>query len=161
MSVVIADTSPINYLILIGHIDLLRSLYSRIIIPLEVLNELQSPGAPQPVSTWARIPPEWVEIRSVPPFAVPLLSEVCLDAGEEAAIRLALTEPGSRLVIDEAVGRSVASRLGLQNTGTLGVLLAASDAGLVDLRSSLHALQQTNFRISPLLLNRLLTRPGD
>jgi predicted nucleic acid-binding protein len=43
---VVADTSPLNYLILIGEIELLPKLYESVAIPAEVLMELQSPGAP-------------------------------------------------------------------------------------------------------------------
>jgi len=39
--IVIADTSPINYLILIGEIEILKHLFSRVIIPEAVLLELQ------------------------------------------------------------------------------------------------------------------------
>jgi len=38
--VVVADTSPVNYLVLIDSIDILRQLYARIVIPEEVLGEL-------------------------------------------------------------------------------------------------------------------------
>ena len=42
---VIADTSPLNYLVLIGHIEILHQLYPQIVVPEEVLEELQSPVA--------------------------------------------------------------------------------------------------------------------
>jgi predicted nucleic acid-binding protein len=66
MTVVIADTSPLNYLILIEAIDLLPRLYGRIIIPIEVLDELIDDGAPSQVSDWALKLPEWMEVRSAP-----------------------------------------------------------------------------------------------
>lgn len=40
MTVVIADTSPLNYLLLIGEIAILPSLYGQVFIPPEVLAEL-------------------------------------------------------------------------------------------------------------------------
>ena len=40
MTVVIADTSPINYLVLIGEAGILRRLYRRVVITEEVLVEL-------------------------------------------------------------------------------------------------------------------------
>jgi len=49
--VVVADTSPINYLVLIEQIDLLTRLYTRILIPPAVLAELKHPLAPKPVAT--------------------------------------------------------------------------------------------------------------
>ncbi len=54
--VVVADTSPINYLVLIEQIDLLIRLYTRILIA--VLEELNHPLAPNPVRDWARNPPK-------------------------------------------------------------------------------------------------------
>ncbi|HEY6393452.1 MAG TPA: hypothetical protein VIX89_19370 [Bryobacteraceae bacterium] len=59
MTVVIADTSPLNYLILIEAIDLLPRLYGRIVIPVEVLNELKDDGAPRRINEWAMKLPEW------------------------------------------------------------------------------------------------------
>jgi predicted nucleic acid-binding protein len=163
MRVVVADTSPINYLILIDCIDLLRSLYSSIVIPDEVFNELTAVGAPPQVAAWIRSQPDWVEIRSAP-FGVPLqlaANESDLDAGEPAAIQLALSEHDSLLLIDEAAGRSVASRLGLANTGTLGVVLAGARDGLTNLKATLYRLQRTNFRISQSLIDKLLADAHD
>jgi predicted nucleic acid-binding protein len=41
MTVVIADTSPLNYLVLIGEVAILPRLYTRIVIPSQTLvNEL-------------------------------------------------------------------------------------------------------------------------
>jgi predicted nucleic acid-binding protein len=53
MTVVVADTSPLNYLILIDAVELLPRLYGNIVIPTEVLDELLAHGAPQRVSEWA------------------------------------------------------------------------------------------------------------
>lgn len=64
MRVVIADTSPINYLIMIDCIDLLRRLYKRIVTPPEVFGELTNEGAPPEVAAWIESRPEWVEVRS-------------------------------------------------------------------------------------------------
>jgi predicted nucleic acid-binding protein len=46
MTLVVADTSPINYLILIGEIEILHSLYESVVIPQEVISELHEGGAP-------------------------------------------------------------------------------------------------------------------
>ena len=113
MKVVVSDTSPINYRILIGCIDLLRQLYVRIVIPVEVLSELTADGAQPQVSAWVRGRPDWVEVRTVP-FGSAVRStpgSVGLDAGEQAAIRLALAEREVLLLIDDAAGRSAASQL--------------------------------------------------
>jgi predicted nucleic acid-binding protein len=46
-----------------------------------------------------------------------------LDAGEAEAIALALEQEANLLIIDESAGRAMARPLGIELTGTLGVLL--------------------------------------
>ena len=65
-------------------------------------------------------------------------------------------EADSLLLIDDAAGRAVASQLRVANTGTLGVLVAAARDGLVDLVMMLDRLQQTNFRVSRALMDRIV-----
>jgi len=154
MTVVIADTSPLNYLILIEAIDLLSRLYGRIIIPVEVLDELINDGAPSQVREWAMNLPEWMEVRPAPISNDPALT--LLDKGERCAILLAQSEAEVLLLIDETSGRLEASRRGIANTGTVGVLRAASIARLVDLPSVLARLAATNFRISRSLVDGLI-----
>lgn len=158
MKVVVADTSPINYLVLIECVDLLYQLYGRVVIPVEVLHELTAPGVPPQVARWMQGQPAWMETRAAPAsLPLPIVANKAgLDAGEEAAIRLALMEPDSLLLVDDAAGRSVATQLAIPNTGTVGVLLAGSKEGLVDLQTSLDRLRKTNFRISQSLIDKLL-----
>jgi predicted nucleic acid-binding protein len=59
--IVIADTSPLNYLIRLGHSDLLREIYGRVLIPPAVLTEMKHPEAPLEVRVWALQPPAWLE----------------------------------------------------------------------------------------------------
>jgi len=58
---VIADTSPVNYLILIGHIELLPRLFERIVVPSSVQAELANLGGPLEVRNWIASPPTWLE----------------------------------------------------------------------------------------------------
>jgi predicted nucleic acid-binding protein len=158
MMIVIADTSPINYLVLIDEIEILPRLYHRIVIPEGVLIELMDEGAPPRVREWTTRFPDWLEIR-IAPSRDPSL--VDLDAGEASAIALAELEAEVLLLIDESAGRREASRRGIPNTGTLGVLRAAAIAHLVDLPSALDRLLATNFRISKALVADLLAEDPD
>ena len=63
--IVVSDTSPINYLILIGQIDLLPQLFRQIVIPQEVYSELSDTAAPNLVRTWIETPPGWLKIQLV------------------------------------------------------------------------------------------------
>ena len=60
--IVIADTTPINYLVLIGKVDILPVLYGRILIPEAVCEELQHDRTPDAVRAWVQKPPAWLEI---------------------------------------------------------------------------------------------------
>src|SRR5262245_14509914 len=98
MTVVVADTSPLNYLVLIGEIELLPALYTRILIPNEVFTELTDQDAPRVVLDWVRSRPEWLEIRKVDPSPKDLaLTQI--DPGESAAILLAQQQLNSLLLI--------------------------------------------------------------
>lgn len=46
MRIVVADTGPIHYLVLIGHIEILPALFEKVIIPSVVRAELTRAGAP-------------------------------------------------------------------------------------------------------------------
>jgi predicted nucleic acid-binding protein len=155
--IVVADTSPLNYLILIGSIDVLPVLYGEVIIPPAVQDEMLSYLAPPSVRSWIGDPPRWLEVRTPVRSDIPLDPE--LDEGEREAILLAhASGENASLLIDERVGRREAARLGLQVTGTLGILLTAHKRGLLDMRVAIERLRATTFKASDALLHEFLGR---
>jgi predicted nucleic acid-binding protein len=146
--VVVADTSPINYLVLIAEIDLLEQLYARILIPPAVMAELRHPLAPKPVRDWASNAPKWVAVLS--PKSRLNLSQ--LDLGENEAIALAAELGAEVVLIDEHAGRQEALRRGLKVAGTLAVLDEAEQAGLVIFDDAVAQLRETSFRASAAVL---------
>ena len=91
MRLVIADTGPVNYMILIGHIDVLPALFEKVILPAIVRDELKHRKAPPAVQGWIADPPPWVEVRQTAHFDASRNASVeTLDAGEEEAIALAV-----------------------------------------------------------------------
>jgi predicted nucleic acid-binding protein len=152
--IVIADAGPVNYLILIEEIEVLPALYGRILIPPSVCKELQRPRAPEAVRTWMARPPVWLEARA--PSKSPDAELARLDAGERDAILLAQELQADQLIIDEIRGRREAKRRQLPFTGTLGVLAAAAESGLLDLKSAVDRLRQTSFHIAQDILDRLI-----
>jgi len=62
--IVISDTSPINYLVLIGHVHILPQLFERIIVPPAVFTEINSPQAPTEVRNWLATTPDWLEVQT-------------------------------------------------------------------------------------------------
>jgi predicted nucleic acid-binding protein len=157
---VVADTSPINYLLLIGHIDILPKLFERVIVPEIVRDELAHPKAPTVVRNWIASPPDWVEIRKAEVDSHdPALES--LDAGEEAAITLAIEVHADLLLMDDEEGVAVARGKGLEVTGTLGILVRAAQRRLLVLREAVDRLKQTNFRFRQDILDPYLTQQGD
>jgi predicted nucleic acid-binding protein len=154
MSVIISNTMPINYLVLIDHVAILHHLYTHVIIPQAVFEEFQDEGTPAKVKEWVGSHPEWLEVRTV---SVPLDSSLTLiDVGEREAIYLAKEIRADALIIDEPDGREAAKRQGLRVIGTLRVLYDAAEAGLCDLRHAYERLQQTTFRAHPQLFKIFL-----
>jgi predicted nucleic acid-binding protein len=153
--IVVADASPLNYLIQIECANMLQSLFTRVLVPVAVIAELRHPGAPPTVANWVKNIPDWIEIRAVTSQPDPALE--VLDAGEREAIQLAEEQRADLLLIDERKGRLEARRRGIVTTGTLGVLLAAGRRGLVDAESAYQRLvTETTFRASPEVRERFL-----
>ena len=153
MQLVIADTGPINYLILIGHIDILPALFRKVILPAAVRAELDE--APSAVRDWIAAPPSWVEIRDSHHAHDPALEK--LDAGEEAAIALAIEPHADLLLMDKRDGVNAARRKGLAVTGTLGLLAIAANAGLLNLGDAFDRIKRTNFRYRQQTMDALLS----
>lgn len=156
MNVVVSDTSPIRYLVLIEEIHILERLYGRILVPVAVVNELQTEKTPPLVKQWIQARPSWVEFVS--PASIPALPYFPgkLGPGETEAIRLASLNKADLLLIDERAGAKFATSIGLHVTGTLGVIVESAIRGWIKLKPTLDKLRATNFRIHPELLTELL-----
>jgi predicted nucleic acid-binding protein len=157
--IVVSDTSPIHYLLLIDLVELLPQLYERIAIPQIVRDEMLAAGAPEVLQRWISKPPDWLEIRVVEVPVNPSL--IRLDPGERAAIQLALEIKADLLIVDDRPARQAATGLGLKITGLLGILDEAATLKKIDLLGALVRLRnETNFRVSPMLVQSLLSRHG-
>ena len=157
MRVVVADTGPLNYLVLIDSVDLLPKLFEKVFTPEAVRAELLDPDTPAAVRTWAAQPPPWLEISPVS-VAIDDPAWRALDVGERAALALARTLSAELVLMDDRVGVAVAQRQGFTVTGTLGVLDLAARRGLVDLADAFAWLRATSFRYPPEMMDALLAR---
>jgi len=153
---VVSDSGPLRYLIVCGCAEVLARLFETVIVPGEVISEMSHPSAPKVVQAWAKSPPAWLRIAPTAPEPATPGQHM----GEFAAIRLALQSGIKTLLCDDLAARRRAASQGLEVLGTLGVLEAAANAGLLDLRATLAALLNTNFRISANLVRELQERAG-
>jgi predicted nucleic acid-binding protein len=109
--IVVADTSPINYLILIGEIEILTEMYGRVVIPHAVREELLRPSAPEIVRAWTSQLPIWLEVHT--PLNAPDASLAMLDPGERDAIVLAGELRADQMIVDDRQGRQEAEKRGI------------------------------------------------
>jgi predicted nucleic acid-binding protein len=151
---VVADTSPLRYLVVIQAIDLLPALYERVVVPQAVLTELQHPRSPREVRAWLATPPAWVELRQPRQPTRP----VRLGPGEQEAIDLAEELQADLILMDDEDGRLEAERRAMAVIGTLGVLERAAEHELLDLPLALARLQATNFFVEDVLIQEALAR---
>ena len=109
--IVVCNTSPIIALACAGQLDVLRAVYSQIVVPDAVFEEITVTGASLP---GAHEVAEGTWIKRQPARNAPLVTALRLelDAGEAEAIALAAESSADLILLDERIGRRAAQRLG-------------------------------------------------
>ena len=134
---IISDTSCFIVLSNIGELELLRLLYKKIVTTTEIVHE------------FGEHLPDWVEVIPVSDKSKQELLEMQVDRGEASAIALALESEAPFLIIDDFKARRLAHNLKLAHTGTIGVIIAAKQKGIISsIKPILGKIKETNFRIS-------------
>lgn len=151
--IIVSDTTPLHYLILIDEIDLLPQIFGEIVIPVTVLDELQADNTPEKVKSFFLQIPEWLSVKESPQIIDHDLDDI--DPGERAAILLSEELHADGIMIDDLAGRKVAMERGLRVFGTLGLLETASRTGLIDFIDCLDRIKEAGFYISRSLEEKL------
>jgi len=158
--VVIADTGPIHYLVLIGQSEILPALFERVILPSVVRDELARMEAPDAVRDWIQAAPAWLEVRSDSVSSSDDASLESLDDGEKAALALAASLAADLILMDDRDGVRVARSQGFRVVGTLRVLELGARRGLLDLADAFERIKRTNFRYRQEIMDELLKQEG-
>src|SRR4051812_43632827 len=110
---IIADTSPLRYLVVIGEPELLATIFGEVWAPDTVLQELSASETPASVRSLVDSHPAW--LRTQEPNEQ-LLNTINPDLGrgECAALALALELNADLLLIGDAAGRREADTLGVR-----------------------------------------------
>ena len=152
---VVSNTSPLVYLLLIQEIQILPALFSEVVIPVAVLEELKHPDAPKQVRDWITRPPEWLSVITT--LTQEEDSELRrLDPGEREAILLAEQLHADLLLLDDRKARQIARKREMPLTGLIGVLRMAIALDFVDATVAVSRLKATTFRASDALIETLL-----
>lgn len=110
-----------------GNLDILQFLYARVIVPLEVAEEVRL-GGKQSFGLDVFNSAQWLDIQVAEVALQPFLSN-SLDRGEASVIQTAMNLGLPLVCIDETAGRRVARLCGLDLTGSVGILLKARRLG--------------------------------
>ena len=142
--IVIADASCLITLDNINETELLRKLHKRVFVTPEVANEV------------GESLPDWIQLRSSSNHT--LINELSanLEIGEATSIALALELTDCLLIIDEKKGRRTAKQLGIDVTGTFGIIMEGIEGGLINAPHTIvERLELAGFHLSYTLKNLL------
>lgn len=99
---IVSDTTPLHYLILIGAEDILPALFETVVVPKAVVSEMLHPNAPSEVRQLGNNLPAWVISKTAP---LRLDAGVAgLGPGETEAISIALELNSDALLLDDRRG---------------------------------------------------------
>lgn len=156
--IVFSNTTPFIALASIGQLDILPKLFGEIHVAESVIDECTEGGrilVPNLKSL------DWViPVADETTSTLPILFE--LDRGEKQTIVLARKHGAARVIIDERLGRRVAEYLGLNVTGTLGVLAKAKSTGLIpSFHEAAQSMRQQGIHYNADLITRLAQHLGE
>lgn len=155
---IVTNTTPLLALsAATGALDILGSLYERVIVPHEVATEVMAGGASM-FGIAAFKQAGWLECRPQPVRLNPWLANT-LDRGEASVIQTALDEKIGLVCIDETVGRRIARLNGLTLTGTVGILLKARMRGYpVSIPAAIERMREHGIWLSERLVAETLAQ---
>jgi predicted nucleic acid-binding protein len=126
----VLNASPVIVLARAGYLELVPKLISSSVIPRAVATEIKAGRAEDPAFKFLASP-SWLSVVDLNPALSPL-AIWRLGQGESEVLEYARRNPGTVAVLDDKAARRSATALGIQVVGTLGILLAAKQGGLVE-----------------------------
>lgn len=151
----VPDSSVLISLSQIGQLNLLKEMFSSIVIPEEVYNEVVNRGGNRKGALEVK-KAGWIKVLRVDNVQMVKALAENLDLGEAEAIALALEIGADFVLLDEKDARKRAKNQGLK------VLVWGKKSGRVEaLKPLLKALVKQNFRISDELFSRILREVGE
>jgi len=142
MSSIVANATPLIYLVKIGKINLLKRIFGMVLIPeevkIETVDEGKRLGESDAYIIEDAINDGWLKVLNTKIIKFP----VKLEKGEMAVLSLAKNLGVREVLIDEISARTVARLLGLIPRGTIYVLLKALEIKEIDFNEFLESLNE-------------------
>ncbi|MFM2058772.1 MAG: hypothetical protein RLY71_3157 [Pseudomonadota bacterium] len=147
--VLVSNTTPLIALTAaIGGLDVLRHLYTRVVVPAEVAQEVRAGGQRGFGVEVFNAATAWLDVQAAP-VTIQAWLRNSLDMGEASVIQTALNLGQPQVCIDEAAGRRVARLCELQVTGSIGILIKAKNTGFaIDMPQALANMRQHGIWLS-------------
>ena len=161
-NIIVINTAPlISIIAAIGDLRILQSLYTQVLVPFEVCQEILAGGASGfAVSEFEDA--DWLQKSQIPLNNISPFLLNSLDLGEASVIQLALNKNIQTVCIDESAGRRVARLSGLSITGTIGILLRAHREGYpIDIKQAIDRMIARGIRLSETIINFALQQTGE
>lgn len=151
--VVVSNSSPLIALARIQRLDLLPAIFESVLIPPAVAREI-APSIP--------VLPNWLRVQAPNVLLPASLLRRRLGDGEWEALALAIELKADWIILDDLPARRSAEASGLNVIGTLGTLITAKRAGMLEsIRPELDGLRATSFFLSERLYDELLRAAGE
>ncbi len=156
---VIVNNTPLVALWELDHFSLLRDLYTEVWIPSVVEDEFlkvdsTARRASLESATWIKT----VRLR----HSQRTFTDTGLHRGESSVLALAVEYNARLVIIDERKARLYAQRIGLQVTGTIGVLLIAKENRLIgEIKPLINRLHERGLYMSSTLIDKALRLAGE
>ena len=158
--IVVSDTTPIISFLKINRLDILNKLFGEVLLPEAVYEELTSNSAFQEEAERIKACEFFKKVSVSNSETVDMLMRVTgLDLGESEAIVYSDENKSDLLIVDEVRARHVATSMKLRITGTIGILTAANENGLLNKDETIECvkiLRMSNRHISETLLNSVI-----
>lgn len=156
---VVVNSSPLIVLFRSGFSHLLPNLFSNIIVPEQVYNEVIVTGKVDTVTN--ELPKSnWVELT-----AIDINLSVAswnLGLGESAVFSIAIQDSAYTAVVDDLAARRCAKVFGIRTIGTGGLLILAKQKGIIQsVRKPIEKLRQSGLYLSEEVVNLLIAESGD
>ena len=158
---VIVNSTPLIVLSNVNHLDILQKLYNDIYIPQAVYDEVtaKNDSACQQIKNNLN----WIHICNIQDQSKKRMYQAKLHDGEVEVMILAQeNQNNDTVIIDDNAAKKTAKFLGLNVTGTLGVILKAKKNNIItNVSSIMNQLIQNSFYITQDVYNFIKTEAGE
>ena len=118
--------------------------------------------APEAVGSEFGIRPSWLTVQAVENTEFVKVLHNQMHIGEAEAIALAMELEDVVIILDEKKARAAAKKIGLEVTGTVGMLLRGKKRGVIsEVKPLLRELQAKGFRLTEALIMDALQLAGE